>query len=106
MTYHGVRMTPAGCNYRLGLALFDLENPTRCILRSTKWIFGAERDYERNGDVGNVVFPCGHTIGDDGDTLNLYYGAADTSVCVATGSIREMMNWLKENSTPGDPADG
>ena len=40
------------------------------------------------GDVPNVVFPCGLTIGNDGDTIYLYYGAADTCIGVATGSIR------------------
>jgi len=105
MTYHGAKTTPSGCLYRLGLALFDLHDPTQCLLRSTKWIMGPEHDYERIGDVGDVVFPCGYTIGDDGDTINLYYGAADTSICVATGSIKEMLHWLNENSTPGDPTE-
>ncbi|MBU0640266.1 MAG: glycosidase [Planctomycetes bacterium] len=100
--YHGVRNTPAGCLYRLGLALFDLEDPTRCILRGPKWIMAPETDYERTGDVGDVVFPCGYTIGDDEDTLNLYYGAADTSIALATGSIRDLLSWLKENSGPTD----
>lgn len=103
--YHGVRTTPAGCLYRLGLALLELEDPTRCLLRSTKWILGPETDYERIGDVGDVVFPCGYALGEDRDTLNLYYGAADTSICLATGSIREMLDWLHENSVPGDGDD-
>lgn len=103
MIYHGVRQTPAGCLYRLGLALLDLENPLRCLLRSDKWIFGAERDYERTGDVDDVVFPCGYTLQNDQDTLNLYYGAADTSICVATASITELLGWLKKNSDIQDP---
>ncbi|MGH9721894.1 MAG: glycosidase, partial [Bryobacteraceae bacterium] len=78
MIYHGVRQTAAGCLYRLGLALFDLETPERCLIRGAPWIFGPEEPYERQGDVGYVVFPCGYTIGPDGDTLNHYYGAADT----------------------------
>ncbi len=102
MMYHGVRMTPAGCLYRLGLALLDLEDPRKCLLRSNKWIMGPEAEYERTGDVGDVVFPCGYTLADDGDTLNLYYGAADTAIALATGSVREMLGWLKNNSTPGD----
>ncbi|UCD29740.1 MAG: glycosidase [Planctomycetota bacterium] len=99
LLYHGVRQTPAGCLYRIGLALLDLKNPIRCLLRSNKWIMGPETDYERTGDVGDVVFPCGYTLGDDGDTIHLYYGAADTSVSLVTGSIREMLAWLKENSS-------
>jgi predicted GH43/DUF377 family glycosyl hydrolase len=104
MMYHGVRTTPAGCLYRLGLALLDREDPTRCLLRSTRWMMGPEQEYERTGDVGDVVFPCGYAIGSDGDTLNLYYGAADTAIALATGSVREMVHWLYENSTPGDVA--
>jgi predicted GH43/DUF377 family glycosyl hydrolase len=52
--YHGVRRTPSGCIYRLGLALFDLENPEKCLLRGDSWIFGPEADYERHGDVDDV----------------------------------------------------
>ncbi len=47
--------------------------------------------------MANVVFPCGQTIGEDGDTINLYYGAADTSIALATGSIRQILRWLDEN---------
>jgi len=95
--YHGVRMTPAGCLYRLGLALFDLDTPERCIRRGNSWVFGPEMPYERFGDVGNVVFPCGCTVGPDRDTVNLYYGAADTSICLARGSIRRMLAWLEKH---------
>ena len=69
MIYHGVRHTAAGCLYRLGLALFELDEPERCLLRGDEWVFGPEETYERKGDVGNVVFPCGYTLGADGDTL-------------------------------------
>lgn len=97
MIYHGVRQTAGGCLYRLGLALFDLENPEECLLRGDTWIFGPEAPYEREGDVDNVVFPCGYTVMDDGDTLNLYYGAADTCIALATGSIKTMLDWLKHH---------
>jgi predicted GH43/DUF377 family glycosyl hydrolase len=92
--YHSVRQTCAGCIYRLGLALFDLEAPERLLLRGDEWVFGPEEQYELLGDVGNVVFPCGYTISSDGDTINLYYGAADTSVALATGSLRALLDWL------------
>jgi predicted GH43/DUF377 family glycosyl hydrolase len=94
--YHGVRQSCAGCLYRLGLALFDLHKPEVCLKRGSEWIFGPEQPYEQHGDVGNVVFPCGTTIAPDGDTLNVYYGAADTSIALATGSIREMLEWLDQ----------
>ena len=97
--YHGVRTTAAGAIYRLGLALFDLEVPERVIRRSDEWIFGPEMPYELQGDVGNVVFPCGYTILPDGDTIHLYYGAADTTVALATGSVKELLNWLEANGS-------
>ena len=94
MLYHGVRHTAGGCLYRLGLALLDLEHPEQCLARGDAWIFGPETPYERSGDVGNVTFPCGYTIGADGDSLNVYYGAADTSIALATGSIKDLLRWL------------
>jgi predicted GH43/DUF377 family glycosyl hydrolase len=98
MIYHGVRITPGGCLYRIGLALFDLQRPDICLRRGDSWIFGPDTPYEREGDVQNVVFPCGYTIGDDGDTVLMYYGAADTTICVATGSVRAMLDWLDRHS--------
>jgi len=92
--YHGVRHTASGSIYRLGLALFDLEQPDLCLQRGDSWIFGPEAPYERGGDVSDVVFPCGQTIGEDGDTIFLYYGAADSCMALATGSVRALLAWL------------
>jgi predicted GH43/DUF377 family glycosyl hydrolase len=93
--YHGVRQTAAGCIYRLGLALFDLQAPQVCVKRSDEWIFAPQQSYEQRGDVDNVVFPCGYTLAPDGDTIYLYYGAADTSIALATGSVRGLIDWLQ-----------
>lgn len=97
--YHGVRRHASGSIYRVGLALLDLENPMICLRRGQCWIFGPEETYEVFGDVGSVVFPTGFTVAEDGDTLNLYYGAADTSICLATASIQELLGWLDANGT-------
>lgn len=102
MIYHGVKQTAAGCLYRLGLALLALDAPEQCLLRGDSWVFGPEAAYEQMGDVGNVTFPCGYTIADDGDRLSIYYGAADTSIALATASIAALLAWLDENG--GGPA--
>lgn len=103
MLYHGVRNTASGALYRVGAALLDREQPERCLLRGDSWIFGPETAYELRGDVDHVVFPCGTTTGPDGDTLFMYYGAADTCIGVAQGSIRAILRWLDAHGQP-EPA--
>ncbi|HOC23692.1 MAG TPA: glycosidase [bacterium] len=91
--YHGVRVTGGGVIYRLGLALLDAEDPRRLLRRSEEWIFGPMEGYERQGDVDNVVFPCGWI--QQGDELRLYYGGADTCIALATASLRELLDYLR-----------
>jgi predicted GH43/DUF377 family glycosyl hydrolase len=47
--------------------------------------------------VDNVVFACGYTIAADGDTIHLYYGAADTCIALTIGSIR-ILEWLQDKN--------
>ncbi|MHC5053344.1 MAG: glycoside hydrolase family 130 protein [Planctomycetota bacterium] len=105
MIYHGIRQTPSGALYRLGLALFDSETPETCLLRGDEWVFGPEESYERVGDVGGVVFPCGYTIDDDGDSLNLYYGGADSCLALAYASVAELLAWLEGHGHPPAPGE-
>jgi predicted GH43/DUF377 family glycosyl hydrolase len=99
MLYHGVRQTASGSLYRLGVALLALDKPEECLARGDSWIFGPETEYERQGDVDDVTFPCGYTLGADGDTLRLYYGAADTCIALATGSVRRILAWLEHHAS-------
>jgi predicted GH43/DUF377 family glycosyl hydrolase len=94
MTYHGVRVTGAGVIYRVGLALLDLEDPTRVIRRGDEWVMSPREEYEIIGDVGYVVFPCGQVVDETTDEIRLYYGAADSSIAVAYGNISEVLDWL------------
>jgi predicted GH43/DUF377 family glycosyl hydrolase len=89
--YHGVKETVSGGIYRVGLALTDLDEPTRVLHRLPGWILGPLDDCERTGDVPNVVFPCGLTHDAGTDELRLYYGAADTSICVATALLDDLL---------------
>jgi|UniRef100_A0A7C3Z1X0 predicted GH43/DUF377 family glycosyl hydrolase len=93
--YHGVKETPSGSIYRVGLALLDLKEPWRCARRGSEWIFGPTMDYERVGDVPAVVFPCGGVLERDGETIRIYYGAADTVICLAWARLSELLNWLE-----------
>jgi len=60
-------------------------------------MFAPEAKYERHGDVQDVVCPCGYTVASDGDTINLYYGTADSSIALAHDSIRSLLAWLDAN---------
>ena len=90
--YHGVRQTTSKISYRLGLALLDLEDPTKVLRRSDGWIFGPRELYERSGDVNDVVFPCGWVIVDD--ELRIYYGSADTSVSMASAKVEDVLEYI------------
>lgn len=95
LIYHGVRVTASGSIYRVGAALLDKDDPRRVIHRSTEWLFGPKVDYERLGDVPGVIFPTGAIVESGTDTLRLYYGAADSSVCLATAKIKDLCTYLK-----------
>jgi predicted GH43/DUF377 family glycosyl hydrolase len=88
--YHGVKMTSAGPIYRTGVVLLDLENPAKVIGRCLSPVLSPREDYERIGDVGNVVFACSAIV-EENQEVKLYYGAADTSICVATCPMHELI---------------
>ena len=88
--YHGVKMTSAGPIYRIGAIMLDKDDPTRVIGRCVPPLLSPREDYERIGDVGNVVFACGAIVEPDGE-VKVYYGAADTSICVATAPLDEII---------------
>lgn len=94
--YHGVRQTGAGCLYRLGLALLDLQDPARVLARGDQWVFGPREPYETSGDVGNVVFPCGWTLDESNGDLRIYYGAADSCVGLATARLSQVLDFLQD----------
>ncbi|MHC4120361.1 MAG: glycoside hydrolase family 130 protein [Planctomycetota bacterium] len=87
--YHGVDRNDRYC---LGAALLDRREPWKVIARSEDPIFEPQADYECEGFFGNVVFSCG--LLHEEDTLKVYYGAADTSICCAELSLREILAGL------------
>jgi predicted GH43/DUF377 family glycosyl hydrolase len=98
--YHGVRNTPAGAIYRIGLALLDLEDPLKVLRRGDEWVVGPREMYEITGDIPNVVFPCGAVLDENSGQLRLYYGAADTCVGLLTAQIGEVLDWLRTRPVP------
>lgn len=87
--YHGVFNTMAGAVYRLGVALHDLNNPEKLIGVADPWILQPEDPWEISGYVPNVVFSCGAVPEPDG-SLKIYWGGADSVMCVGTAQIEEL----------------
>jgi predicted GH43/DUF377 family glycosyl hydrolase len=102
LMYHGVHLAASGPIYRLGFALLDLEDPTVVLRRSDEWVFGPRAHYEEKGDVDRVVFPCGWVVDPEADRVGLYYGAADTSVALATASYQGVLAYVRSCPRP-DP---
>jgi predicted GH43/DUF377 family glycosyl hydrolase len=88
--YHAITLEH---HYSLGAALLDLKNPTRVLGRTSQPIMTPVEQWEREGWINNVIFPCGQVV--RGDTLYLYYGGADQAVGVATLSIEELTSNLR-----------
>ncbi|GAF01554.1 glycoside hydrolase family 130 protein [Saccharicrinis fermentans] len=97
MFYHGVIKTCSGFRYSMGAALLDLEQPDKVLYRSQPYLLAPAVDYEQNGDVPNVIFPCA-SLHDEEGKVTVYYGAADSVVGIAFGRIPEIIEWLKNNS--------
>lgn len=88
--YHGVKMMTSGPIYRIGTALLDLENPSKVIKRGADAILSPREEYERIGDVPNVCFASGAVV-DDRGSIHIYYGAADTYICIASCTFDDLM---------------
>ncbi|KUK08515.1 MAG: putative glycosylase [Caldanaerobacter subterraneus] len=97
--YHGIRYTASTAVYRVGLALLDLEQPQKVIRRSREWVFAPEEEYERIGNAVNIVFPTGAIYKKEEEKLIVYYGAADTSIGVAFGNMKEILDFLKNEKS-------
>jgi predicted GH43/DUF377 family glycosyl hydrolase len=93
LIYHGAEETAKGMVYSAcAAALLDLDNPGKVISRLPYALFSPEYEWELKGDVNNVVFPTGTAL--FGDTLFIYYGAADSHVACASVSLSELLKEL------------
>ncbi len=97
--YHGVYQTMDGAIYRLGAALHDLEDPSKILGVADEWIVQPEDPWEVTGYVHNVVFTCGAIPEDDG-TVKIYWGGADTVMCVGTAQVDDLVNLCLTKAQP------
>lgn len=90
LLYHGV--SKSHNTYRIGCVLLDLKDPAIVLARSNEPVFEPEEEYEKNGIVNNVVFPCGMVV--KNKLLYIYYGGGDRVVGVATMELDVILKAL------------
>ena len=95
LIYHGVESTERGLVYSACAALLDLNNPSKELARLPNALFSPEYMWERRGEVNNVVFPTGTAL--FGDTLFIYYGAADERIGCASVKLSALVQELVLN---------
>ena len=79
--------------YKVGAMLLDLDDPTHILCRSYAPVLAPEELYETHGYKGGVVYVLGAVVKDG--TLLLYYGSADSYVCVAYADFNEFLSELR-----------
>jgi beta-1,4-mannooligosaccharide/beta-1,4-mannosyl-N-acetylglucosamine phosphorylase len=89
--YHGVLTSCNGFVYSMGAALLDVEEPWKVLARGRDYLLSPQVPYEQVGDVPNVVFPCAALVDRAADRVAIYYGGADTVVCLAYGHLSELV---------------
>ncbi|MBN2541392.1 winged helix-turn-helix domain-containing protein [bacterium] len=96
MIFHAVEDTNNGKIYHASAALLDKDDPGKVIGHLKKPLFSPTEDYERTGDVSNVVFPSGLAV--FGEKLYIYYGAADKRIAVVSVYLNELIQELLATS--------
>ena len=98
MIYHGVLTSCNGFVYSMGAALLDLDEPWKVIARTTSYLLSPQTYYECVGDVPNVAFPCAALCDAATGRIAIYYGAADTVVCLAFAQVDELIEFIRADS--------
>ncbi|AUS29142.1 glycoside hydrolase family 130 protein [Paenibacillus polymyxa] len=94
MFYHGVTGTCNGLVYSMGVAVLDLDDPSKVKYRSSNFVLTPEEWYEERGFVPNVVFPCATLHDADTGRIAIYYGAADTYVGIAYTTVSDIIKYV------------
>lgn len=95
LIYHAIEDTPLGKIYHAAAALLDKNNPQKVIGRLKQPLFSPKKFWEKRGFVNNVVFPTGAVV--RGDSLYIYYGAADSVIGAKSVKIHSLLRELKKS---------
>lgn len=95
LIYHGVQKTCNSLTYSFGVALLDLEDPSKVLYRGNRYLLTPEKGYERIGFADNVCFPCA-ALADTEGRIAIYYGAADTNMAIAFTTVDKLLEFVKK----------
>lgn len=101
MLYHGVITNCNGYVYSFGAALLDINDPSRVLLRTEDYILSPQENYETNGFVPNVCFPCAALADAETGRIAIYYGAADTYTALAFTTADELYDFMVTHNKLG-----
>lgn len=102
MLYHGVSSTCNGLVYSFSGAILDIDNPSIVKYRCKNFLLTPEAEYEEQGFVPNVVFPCATLVDGDTGRIAIYYGAADSYLALAFTQLDYLVDYIKDNSKVSD----
>lgn len=95
LIFHAAYESQGQITYQIHVALLDIENPMHILAQLPYPILEPMMDYERFGNVPDVVFPTACLFYDT--QLYIYYGAADTCIACAKVSVADLKAALVEN---------
>lgn len=95
LLYHAMDNRDPG-RYKLGAMILDSQDPSQELYRSESPLLEPDEPYENEGFKAGVVYACGSVI--INNQLFVYYGGADTVVCVATANLNELLEQIKHSA--------
>ena len=95
LIYHGVQATCNGFTYSVGVALLDLDDPSKVKYRANRYLFSPEEVYEVTGFTPNCIFPCSALVDSKG-RVAIYYGSADTNMAIAFTTVEKLLGFVKK----------
>ena len=98
MVYHGVITSCNGFVYSMGAAILDIDQPWKVKYRTGPYLLSPQKLYECVGDVPNVVFPCAALTDAATGRIAIYYGAADTVICLAFTQVDDLIEFIRNNT--------
>jgi len=97
LLYHAMDRRDPG-KYKVGAMILDLDNPSKILFKSKEPILEPVEDYENHGFKSGVVYASGAIVKDK--MLYIYYGGADSYVCVVYANLGKFLRSMVKGSKP------